>query len=214
MNFPEFLRLSVTGLKLTGCAVMLGGIVIHQALADEASTAKAMRKGATRDVISDEALRQQAASSAKFETLMASKAKPLDKTAPSMENSLWMHSLILFDGEKFTIIPEGSILHLPKALQSKVISKAQGDFTFWPNFLKRNVSWLAAKEVPLAMARGDSKMAQTVLAEVAGDPRALVAVYKGGPIMILEPDTSSGEATKPNDRPQAGGGQSVERSDR
>ncbi|MDB6116935.1 MAG: hypothetical protein JWO08_716 [Verrucomicrobiaceae bacterium] len=207
MNFSVLTRLSGMGLKLAGCMSVLGGISIQRSLADEASTATAMRKGATRDIISDEALRQQAASTAKFEALMASKGKPVDKTAPSMENSLWMHSLILFDGEKFTIIPEGSILHLPKALQSKVVSKAQGDFTFWPNFLKRNVSWLAAKEVPLAMARGDSKVAQTVIAGIAGDPRALVAVYKGGPIMILEPDASSEEATKPISRPLAGGSQ-------
>ena len=199
------------GLSLAGCMIMLGAGGSHRATAGEEADAPLARKGATRDIITEDALRRQVESTVKFDKQMGSKAKPLDKSAPSMENILWMHSLLLFDGEKYTIIPEGSILHLPVALQSKLISKAQGDFMFWPNFLKRNASWLGAKEVPLAMAKGDPKLSEKVLAETASDPRALVAVYKGGPIMILEPAPPAEETTKPDRDLQAAGGQPAER---
>ena len=149
------------------------------------------RTGPARDATSEEALRKEVQGSARFDALMAAKARPLGETRPSIESSLWEHSLILFDGEKFTIVPEGSILHLPEAHLSKVIAKPGGDFLYWPNFLKRNATWLAAKEVPLAMSRGDAKLAQAVLKEVSTDKRVLVAVFKGGPIMILEPETAS-----------------------
>jgi hypothetical protein len=68
-----------------------------------------------------------------------------------------------------------------------VISKPEGTFTFWPNFLKQNASWLSAREVPLKMAKGDPDLAQAVLRETSMDSHVVISVYKGGPITILEP---------------------------
>lgn len=108
-------------------------------------------------------------------------------TAPVAKSSLWTKSIILTDGEKFTLIPIGSILHLPAGLRSHVVAKPVGEFTFWPNFLRRNSAWLAPHEVSLEMARGDSRQAKAVLASIARDHRLLVAVYKEGPVTVLEP---------------------------
>jgi hypothetical protein len=146
-------------------------------------------KAAARDVISDEKLRQEFAGAVKINKLMANKSKPLDGNRPSIGNSLYARSIILFDGEKHTVVPVGSVLHLPDDLRGRVVSEATGDFTYWPNFLKRNAAWLAAKEVPLKMAKGDRESSRAVLNGVAREPRLLVAVYKGGPISILEPTT-------------------------
>jgi hypothetical protein len=76
-----------------------------------------------------------------------------------------------------------------------VLSKPQGDFTFWPNFLKRNQAWLAAKEVTLTLSRGNAQEANALLKSVSRDPRVLVATYKGGPITILEA-APAGRGTK------------------
>jgi hypothetical protein len=137
----------------------------------------------------EELLKRAAEASAKQDKLLEkSKAKRggEEKRPPNTKSTLLEHSIILTDGEKFTLIPEGSILHLPEKLQAHVLQNPEGDFTFWPNFLKRNASWLTTKEVTLAMSRGDAVAAKAVYSEVSQENRAVVAVYKGGPIMILE----------------------------
>lgn len=142
-------------------------------------------RGAAHDVISEEAFRKQTESATKMDALFA-KAKPLGDTRPNMESSLMTNSLFLFDGEMFTIVPMGAILNLPPSLRQHVIAKPEGTFTFWPNFLKRNAAWLAAKEVTLKMAKGDADAAKAILRETSTDRRVVVSVYKGGPITVLE----------------------------
>ena len=208
MVFSASQRTSRAGLIFAAFMLMPAAAVTLRAQGTAVPPALA-RNGAARDVISEEALRKQVATMPKIETQVGAMALPHGKTAPVIEKSLWAHSLILFDGERCTIIPEGSILHLPKALQSKLIPKTEGKFLLWPYFLKRNESWLAAKEVTLEMAKGDARQAEEVLATVATDNRAVVAVYKGGPIMILEPQTSPDPATDNTRSPEAAGNKPV-----
>ncbi len=146
-----------------------------------------------RDVVSEEALRKQVAEAPSLKSQLTAKAKPLTKAAPAIQSSLWTNSIILADGEKFTLVPVGSILHLPAELRGHVAAKPQGDFTFWPSFLKRNAAWLAAKDVPLSLSRGNAQEAKALLKSLSYDKRLIVATYKGGPITILEPaPTQSG----------------------
>jgi hypothetical protein len=148
-----------------------------------------------RDVVSEDALKQQVGTVPPLKTQLTAKAKPLTTKPPAIQSSLWARSIILGDGEKYTLIPVGAILHLPEALRSHVLSKPQGDFTFWPNFLKRNQAWLGAKEVTLTLSRGNAQEANALLKSVSRDPRVLVATYKGGPITILEA-APTGHGTK------------------
>ncbi len=156
-----------------------------------------------RAAVTEQTLRKQAGSATTLNALMAAKSKAVGETRPSTESSLLSSSVILSDGEKYTLVPAGSILHLPATHRSHVVEKPQGDFTFWPNFLQRNATWLAAKEIPLTMAKGDAKAAQQVLHEVATERRVLVAVYKNGPITILEPKPGAADADKPASKPAA-----------
>lgn len=170
-----------------------------------------VRRGAVRDVPKEADIRKEVESSTRFDQAMGSKARPLKEERPQVDNSLLEHSLLLFDGEKFTIVPEGSILQMPAALRSRLIDKPAGDFVFWPTFLKRNVAWLTAKEVPLKMSRGDAKLAKGVLKEVANDPRVVVAVYRGGPIMVLEPAPEEAEPGAGSDTSKVSGQNSRQR---
>lgn len=153
-------------------------------------------KPAARDAISDEKLRELMTGAGKMDAQMARKSKPLDTKRPNIGNSLYSKSIIIFDGEKHTVVPIGSVLHLPEPLRDHVITEPKGDFTYWPNFLKRNGAWLASKEVPLKMAKGDVESARAILGGLTMDAHMLVAVYKGGPISILEPVTPA-PATQP-----------------
>lgn len=140
-----------------------------------------------RDVVSEEALRKQVAEAPSLKSQLTAKARPLTKAAPSIQSSLWTNSIILADGEKFTLVPVGSILHLPAELRGHVAATPQGDFTFWPSFLKRNTAWLAAKEVSLSLSRGNAQEAKALLKNLSYDKHLVVGTYKGGPITILEP---------------------------
>lgn len=160
---------------------------IATSLAAFAAPPPTIQQGAVRDVPKEAEIRKEAANSLGFDRALGSKARPLNEKRPQTDSSLLEHSLLLADNETFTIIPEGSILRLPATLRARLVDKPVGDFVYWPNFLKRNAAWLAAKEVPLKMAQGDVKLAKQVLNDVATDPRVVVAVFRGGPIMVLEP---------------------------
>lgn len=152
---------------------------------------------AARDVITEDSLRQKVAATPSLKSQLEAQAKPVVGRPPSVESSLWAKSIIISDGEKYTLVPMGSILHLPASLRAHVVAKPQGDFTFWPSFLKRNSSWLAGHEVSLGMSRGNAREAKELFKNIATDPRLLVAVYKGGPITILEPAEENPAAKKP-----------------
>ena len=156
-----------------------------------------MKMRPTVEVTTESALREKVAKTTSLKDHLASKAKPVVEKPPVAQSSLWTRSIILSDGEKFTLVPIGSILHLPESLRSHVLTKAQGDFTFWPNFLKRNADWLGAKEVTLTMAKGNEQAAKTLLRSISTDRRVLVAVYKGGPITVLEAASETTPAKKP-----------------
>jgi hypothetical protein len=136
---------------------------------------------------------------ASFDAQVKASVKPALEGRPEVKSTLLTSSLFLSDGQRYTIIPVGSILSLPKQHRSHVLSEPQGDFTFWPNFLKLNSNWLAAKEVPLAMAKGDGKAGEAVMRSLIGSDRVLVSVYKGGPISILEPapDSNADKSANP-----------------
>ncbi|MEN3943768.1 hypothetical protein WJU23_20880 [Prosthecobacter sp. SYSU 5D2] len=142
--------------------------------------------GGARDVVTEEKLREQAEKAPSLKSLLQASAKPVVGAPPATQSSLWARSIILTDGEMFTLIPVGSILHVPPALQNRVAAAPVGKFTLWPHFLKRNSAWLGGTDVTLEMSRGDARAARTLLQSIAKDTRLLVAVYKGGPITILE----------------------------
>lgn len=139
-----------------------------------------------RDTVTEEKLEKEAAAVRPMNDQLVAMMRPMPEVRPSLESSLYRKSIILFDGEMHTVVPVGSVLHLPPALRNRVVAKPQGDFTIWPNFLKRNAAWLAGKEVPLKMAKGDAKLAAAVLRETAQSPLLLVSVYRQCPISVLE----------------------------
>lgn len=194
MLTPSFILRSLALMPLL-CGMHAGFLKATEPVADGA-------RGPGRDVVSEDELRKTIQATQTFDNMMAARSKPVGEVRPSLESTLFTSSLILSDGEQFTLVPVGSILHLPVQFQSRVLTKPQGDFTFWPRFLKKNSVWLAAKEVPLEMAKGDAKVAKAVMRDLAPGGKVLVSVYKGGPISILEaaPESAEEAAVQREDR--------------
>lgn len=144
------------------------------------------RNGPTRDVIDEETLRNLAQRANQQAKTTAVKTTPLFGPPPSTQSSLLTSSILISDGEKFTILPIGSVLHLPANLRSHIINQPKGDVLMWPDFLQKNSAWITAKEVSLPMSRGDAKAAAPILRDVSTETRIVVAVYRNCPITILE----------------------------
>src|SRR4051812_36968738 len=151
------------------------------------NTVATAQRGATHDAITEQELRKQVEGTAKLESLMAKKTRPVGDVHPAPESSFMTSSIFLSDGGTFTVVPIGAVLNLPPAHRHHVVEKPKGEFILWPTFLKTNSSWLAAREVPLKMAKGDPEIAKAVLRETSPDTHVVVSVFKGGPITILEP---------------------------
>ncbi|HBJ85725.1 MAG TPA: hypothetical protein DDZ88_18000 [Verrucomicrobiales bacterium] len=117
---------------------------------------------------------------------MPAKLKPVGDSRPNPDVSAYSNSIILFDGDNHTVVPHGAILNLPEKLRERVVAAPAGGFLLWPSFLKRNEQWLASREVPLEMAKGDKEASSTVMRNLADSPKLLVSVYRGNPISVLE----------------------------
>ncbi len=147
-----------------------------------------MQRPVPREVIHEASLQERMAGARKMADLLQErKLAPVDpERRPQASTRLSERSIILSDGETHTLLPPGSILHLPAPLRARVVAQPVGRFLLWPAFLERHADWLTAQEVPLAMAKGDAKAAAAVLAPLSGEKRLVVAVYRKGPISILE----------------------------
>jgi hypothetical protein len=156
--------------------------VLAQSPASQAKT----QVPAARDATTESSLQREMQKSKRMADYKgAFEAAPQVK--PDLTPSLYKKSIILFDGDNHTVVPMGAVLALPASYRSRIIDKPEGTFQFWSVFLEKNKNWLGAWEVPMAMARGDAEMSKSVMKQIANDTRVLVAVYKGGPITVLEP---------------------------
>jgi hypothetical protein len=141
---------------------------------------------AARDATSETALQRDMQKSRRMSDYKgAFEAAPVVK--PDLEPSLYKKSIILFDGDNHTVVPIGAVLSLPDNLRGHIVGKPEGPFLFWSAFLEKNKNWCGSWEVSMAIARGEAEMSKAVVKQIASDTRILVAVYKGGPITVLEP---------------------------
>lgn len=144
-----------------------------------------------RDVISDGELAERMAGSGGTAAYVKKKAQPVVGARPKPDTSPYTNSIVLSDGEMYTLVPNGAILHLPVQLQQYVVEKPVGNFLLWPSFLDRNEAWLAAQEVPLDMAKGDAKAAARVMNALVDPGKVLVSVYRSNPISVLEEERAN-----------------------
>lgn len=188
-----FMPAALPGLLLCGW-LLTGG-----ALSAQETSAPLMKRPVPREVVTEESLRQQMGAPRKMREMVAQSQSLLpvqEGRRPEPRGTLETHSILLFDGQRHTYVPQGAVLHLPAALRERVIFEPQGEFVLWHVFLKLNEAWLVTREVPLAMARGDAKAARGVLESLADSPHLVVAVYRNGPISILEPPPQETQAKR------------------
>lgn len=103
-------------------------------------------------------------------------------------------STILANANQWTLVPKGSVLHVPPAFKSRVTSKPAGRLLDWSDFYARNRGWIFTQPVTIATARGEAELSEDVLENHRNLGRVVVAVLHNGPISMKNAGASSEQA--------------------
>lgn len=115
---------------------------------------------------------------------------PEAKVARPAEQSLIKQSDILSDGNNWTLVPKGAVLHIPAALNNRVGAKPLGTLLSWTDFLTVNRGWLFTEEVTFDQAAGKTPIPPSRTEFWKKNGKVIVAVHLGGPISVrTEPVT-------------------------
>jgi hypothetical protein len=114
--------------------------------------------------------------------------KSIHKKERSMElGGLLERSTILAYGGHWTLVPKGSVLHVPPAFRSRISSTPAGTLLSWQDFHERNRGWIFTQAVAMENARGEAALSETILESHQQVGRIVVAVLHNGPISVRAP---------------------------
>ncbi len=132
-----------------------------------------------------------AATSAESEDAETQKGRALleaarKKTAATAATSWYEGSILLSYNGDNTILPLGSILHLPAEFNDRIVEEPTGRRLLWPEFLEKNISWIRLQELPPEVVRGLRPVPVEMENAMADEERMVVAVLRKMPITVLQ----------------------------
>ena len=95
-------------------------------------------------------------------------------------------TLLAFNGH-WTLVPKRAVIHIPEALQSRIVTKPSGKLLPWTEFLALNRGWLHTQNVAMSDARGETELSPAVCEAYRATGRVVVAVHQRGPISMPTP---------------------------
>lgn len=111
--------------------------------------------------------------------------KPSVKVA---KKSLIGSSTLLANNGQWTLVPRGSVIHIPERLKDKVVAAPTGRLVEWKSFLRRNHGWIHIHSVKMTQAQGREKISQDAIKAYKSMGKIVVAACAGGPISVA-PDS-------------------------
>mgnify|MGYP000882838925 FL=1 len=113
------------------------------------------------------------------------------KVKRPVDASILHESTVLHDGKNWTLVPNGSLVHLPDSLKARVNAKPVGTLLPWHEFLRRNPAWLVSHEVTFEQAAGNESLPAEASKDWKNHEKIVVAVRQTGPISVKLADTPS-----------------------
>lgn len=114
------------------------------------------------------------------------------KVVSAASQSFIGQSEILSDGTRWTLLPKGSLLHVPGSMSSRIGTKpSSGQLVVWADFLAANRAWIASEEVSFDQASGKTAIAADHSAFWPKQGKVIVAVHQGGPISVKAAPTTA-----------------------
>ncbi|MGD9418730.1 MAG: hypothetical protein Q7R22_007290 [Verrucomicrobiota bacterium JB025] len=123
---------------------------------------------------------KQTATTARLENPASGKAKAMRQSKLSISN----HSTILHDGEHWTIVPNGAVIHMPELQKAKVNVQPIGTLLPWTEFLVLNKSWIAINEVTFDQAAGNEALSSERAEFWKKQDKIVIAVHQNGPTAV------------------------------
>ena len=96
--------------------------------------------------------------------------------------SIISQSTVLTDGSRWTIVPQGAVVHIPDNLKSRINAEPTGELVSWNDFLTANPSWISTCEVSFEQAAGKSSLPEERTSFWSKQKKIVVAVHQRGPI--------------------------------
>jgi hypothetical protein len=106
------------------------------------------------------------------------------KVGRPAEQSLIGQSTILSDGNRWTLVPKGAVLHLPERHKNRVEGEPAGQLVPWLEFLSVNRIWLDTCEVSFDQAAGKSALPVASTEHWPKQDKIIIAVHQRGPISV------------------------------
>ncbi len=123
------------------------------------------------------------------------------RVRPPKGQSILAESVLLGNGRNWTLVPKGSVLHLPENLEKHILENAEGEIMPWQKFLARNRSWLTTAEVDMDTATGRKPIPDSKLKAWTRTGSIVVAIHRGGAISVRRKPESESES-KPEPEPK------------
>jgi len=86
-----------------------------------------------------------------------------------------------------TVVPKGSVLHVPEGLAKMIVKQPKGKMMFWPAFLQKYPKLVTSKEVTWKTAKGEDPIKESEIKACVKGGKIVVAVFKKNPLSVLEP---------------------------
>lgn len=130
---------------------------------------------------------------AKIQQTQAKARDHIHKKAPQPLVTIKKHSLIgssalLGHSGYWTLVPRGSVIHIPTRHLGKVLAKPKGKLLSWKQFLRENYGWLHVHEISMSQAKGRKKINPKSIEAYKSIGKIVVATCSKGPISVA-PDS-------------------------
>ncbi|MDP3851621.1 MAG: hypothetical protein Q8Q59_14030 [Luteolibacter sp.] len=93
-------------------------------------------------------------------------------------------STVLHDGENWTLVPTGALVHLPAAMKSRINAKPVGTLLPWNEFLNENQSWITIAELTFDQAAGNEEFPVNSEELRAKQDKVIVTVHQNNPAPV------------------------------
>lgn len=109
---------------------------------------------------------------------------PIKPIVTIKKRSLVGMSTLLAARGHWALVPKGAVIHIPKKLQAKVVTKPQGTLQDWPVFLRENAGWIHLFPVDLEIARGKKTIGEKQMKAYKTMGKMVIATSGGYPVSV------------------------------
>lgn len=95
------------------------------------------------------------------------------------------HSTFLQFGNQYTLVPKGSVLHVPEKFASSIVTAPTGSFVPWNEFQTAHRASISRFDVTVDQASGKTPLDADKLEIAKRSGCLLVAVYQAGAISVV-----------------------------